>query len=130
MHQPPLPPNGIRLTIHAPAAWINSNQCLHRMATAKLTAAWRTTTAAAAAHIDPQPTPTRIIARFYKTRAGRYDPPNLWPTVKACVDGLVDAGVLPDDDHTHVIGPDMRHGGKSTTPYLTLDLIPHPQQED
>jgi hypothetical protein len=28
------------------------------------------------------------------------------------VDGLVDAGFLVDDDHLHVEGPDMRHGGK------------------
>jgi hypothetical protein len=27
------------------------------------------------------------------------------------VDGVVDAGVLVDDDHAHVVGPDMRHGG-------------------
>ncbi|WP_067191867.1 hypothetical protein [Micrococcus lylae] len=130
MHQPPLPPAALRLTIHAPDTWINSNQRLHRMATAKLTAAWRTAAATTATGLPPIPAPVRIIARFYKTRAGRYDPNNLWPTVKACVDGLVDAGLLEDDDHTRVIGPDMRHGGKTTTAYLTLDLIPHPQQED
>lgn len=53
-----------------------------------------------------------IMAHIWKPRAGRYDPNNLWPTVKAAVDGLVDSGLLADDDHKHVIGPDMRHGGK------------------
>lgn len=40
----------------------------------------------------------------------RRDPANLYPSFKACVDGLVDAGVLPDDDAAHLEGPDMRLG--------------------
>lgn len=40
----------------------------------------------------------------------RRDPANWSPTAKAIVDGLVDAGLLPDDDHRHVTGPDMRRG--------------------
>ena len=38
----------------------------------------------------------------------RRDPHNFMATAKPIVDGLVDAGVLPDDDHTHLAGPDMR----------------------
>jgi hypothetical protein len=38
----------------------------------------------------------------------RRDPANWYPSFKACVDGLVDAGVIEDDDHTRVVGPDMR----------------------
>lgn len=33
---------------------------------------------------------------------------NWYPTFKACVDGAVDAGLLPGDDDRHLIGPDMR----------------------
>ena len=40
----------------------------------------------------------------------RTDPANSYPTVKAVVDGFVDAGVLPDDDASHLDGPDMRLG--------------------
>lgn len=40
----------------------------------------------------------------------RRDPANLYPSFKACIDGLVDAGVLPDDDAAHLDGPDMRLG--------------------
>ncbi|RTE48808.1 hypothetical protein [Actinobaculum sp. 352] len=43
----------------------------------------------------------------YPTR-GRADPNNAAPTTKALIDGLTDAGIWPDDDHTHVIGPDHR----------------------
>src|SRR5215831_3361086 len=40
----------------------------------------------------------------------RMDPANLYPTVKAYVDGLVKAGLLPDDNGWRLIGPDMRLG--------------------
>jgi crossover junction endodeoxyribonuclease RusA len=36
------------------------------------------------------------------------DPGNWAPLAKACVDGMTAAGWWPDDDHTHVIGPDLR----------------------
>lgn len=99
-------------TIPAPCAWINSNQRTHRMAQAALTKEWRR---AGDDAINPawQPFegPVHITAWITKKRGGRYDPNNLWPTIKAIVDGVVDSGLLPDDDHLHVIGPDMRHGG-------------------
>lgn len=40
--------------------------------------------------------------------AHRRDPANWYPTVKALIDGMVDAGLLPDDDGAHLIGPDLR----------------------
>lgn len=36
---------------------------------------------------------------------GKADPSNAAPTIKALIDGMTDAGVWPDDDHTHVVGP-------------------------
>jgi hypothetical protein len=103
-----------QFTVPAPAAWINSNQRLHRMQVAKLTALWRDAGLEAAARHGWEPFTGRvhITAHIWKARGGRYDPNNLWPTVKACVDGIVSAGLLVDDDHAHVLGPDMRHGGK------------------
>ena len=38
----------------------------------------------------------------------RRDPHNWMATVKPIVDGLVKAGVLPDDDAKHLLGPDLR----------------------
>lgn len=38
------------------------------------------------------------------------DPNNSADTTKPLIDGLRDARVLVDDDHTHVIGPDHRYG--------------------
>lgn len=42
----------------------------------------------------------------------RRDVGNLYPTVKACVDGLVDAGLLPDDDDEHLEGPFLHRGDR------------------
>lgn len=112
----------ITIDIPAPCAFINSNQRLHRMAQAKLTKAWREASAAAAHGLPQFAGQVHITAHIFKPRAGRWDPNNLWPTVKAAVDGLVDAGLLIDDDHRHVIGPDMRSGGKGN-PEIVLEII-------
>jgi len=114
-------------TVEAPADWINSNQRLHRMAVAKLTRLWRQAGHDAAARYgwEPYAGKVHIVAHIYKPRGGRYDPNNLWPTVKACVDGIVDSGLLVDDDHLHVEGPDMRHGGKGAAALVfTIREIP------
>jgi hypothetical protein len=53
-----------------------------------------------------------IIARCHATDARRRDVGNLYPSAKALVDGLVDYGLIPDDDDRHLIGPDMRRGAQ------------------
>ena len=113
------------IDVPAPCGFINSNQRLHRMAQAKLTKTWREASAAAAHGITPFPGRVRIVAHIHKPRGGRYDPGNLYPTAKAILDGIVDAGLLPDDDHTHVIGPDMRHGGKGE-PRIIIEIQEQP----
>lgn len=109
------------IDVPAPCEFINSNQRLHRMAQAKLTKAWRQASAAAAHGTPPFAKQVRILAHIHKPRGGRYDPGNLYPTAKAILDGIVDAGILPDDDHVHVIGPDMRHGGKGE-PRIIIEI--------
>jgi hypothetical protein len=52
----------------------------------------------------------RIDAIYEPPDARRRDAGNWYPTYKALIDGVVDAGVLPDDDHTHLDGPFMRIG--------------------
>lgn len=92
--------------------WINSNQRLHHHQKAKLTRAWRTLAADLTADRPERPeVPARIVAVIHKDSRRRYDPNNLNPTTKACLDGFVESGIFPDDDHHHVIGPDHRHGG-------------------
>lgn len=62
----------------------------------------------------------RIVGYLRPARAGRADPANWYPSFKAAVDGLVDAGLLEDDDHTRLVGPDMRLGDKTTGGQLVL----------
>lgn len=47
-------------------------------------------------------TPVELICRVQYARAGRHDAHNLQPTAKALIDGMVDAGLLEDDDDLHV----------------------------
>lgn len=51
-----------------------------------------------------------VLAVYEPPDRRRRDPANLYPSVKACVDGLTDAGAWADDDADHVAGPDMRLG--------------------
>lgn len=101
----------ITITVPAPCGWINSNQRLHRMQTAKLTKQWREAGKAASEGLPPFTCPVHVTAYIWKPRRGRYDVLNLWPSLKAVIDGIVDAELLADDDHSHITGPDMRHGG-------------------
>ena len=107
---------GLELTIPAPCDWINSNHRLHWAEKARRTSAWRAAAYAAAAQVPRRQraftTPVHIVCTVHKTRGGRFDVANLSPTSKACIDGLVDAGVIPDDSNDWLIGPDMRAGDK------------------
>jgi hypothetical protein len=51
-----------------------------------------------------------VVAVYEPPDRRRRDPGNLYPSFKACIDGLIDAGVLPDDDAKHLDGPDPRIG--------------------
>lgn len=68
---------------------------------------------------------------IYKARRGRYDPANLYPTAKAIIDTYVQAGLLPDDNHEHLDGPHLHHGGfDKEAPGLLIVITPlHHQPE-
>ena len=51
----------------------------------------------------------RVVALVGVPDERRRDLHNLTPTLKPMIDGLVDAGVLDDDDVAHLVGPDLRH---------------------
>jgi crossover junction endodeoxyribonuclease RusA len=53
-----------------------------------------------------------VLGVLHPPAGGRRDPANWYPSMKAAVDGIVDARVLEDDDHTRLLGPDMRLGEK------------------
>jgi hypothetical protein len=74
-----------------------------------------------------------IIGVLHPKDRQRRDPANWYPSFKACIDGLVDQGVLDDDDHTRVVGPDMRIGPVVEGARLVLhirDLTPVDKASD
>lgn len=63
-----------------------------------------------------------ITAEYRPPDRRRRDVHNLYPSAKAAVDGLVDAGVLPDDNDDHLTGPDMRCGEPIERGQLVLHI--------
>lgn len=102
------------ITVPAPAQFINLNQRLHWAQKAKLTRTWRSMTdlKARLAKLPKGLTRVHIVAHVTKPTNRQYDVHNLMPTLKACVDGLVDYGLIPNDTNAHLTGPDLRQGGK------------------
>jgi crossover junction endodeoxyribonuclease RusA len=52
----------------------------------------------------------------------RRDAHNIFPTIKALIDGMVDAGLLPDDDDKHLIGPDLRIASTGSRGVIELNF--------
>ena len=104
------------------ANWLSSNQRLHWRAIAPRTQAIRITAKQQAVKVyrgEPLGKVQIVAEISYPTNA-KCDPANAYPSVKAAVDGLRDAGWITDDDAKHVIGPDMRLGKKTGVKGLYL----------
>lgn len=91
---------------------LNSNQ-RHGKAVYAATAVkvWRTTALSSFRRIPAVPanTTARVVVHFRFPRAhSKREAANYQPTVKAIVDGIVDAGVLADDSWPHCIAQDAR----------------------
>lgn len=67
-----------------------------------------------------------ITVVYHPNAKRRLDPHNWYPTVKAAIDGIVRAGVLPDDDHTHLLGVDIILGDPVPGSQLVLHITPLP----
>lgn len=107
--------------------WINANSRLFYLERSRRTKAWRDKAAWAArgAHLPHLPG-GRVVCELRFADSRRRDPANWAPTAKACIDGLVDAGVFPDDSHKYVVGPDMRIGETVPRSDVGLWLFIHP----
>lgn len=99
------------LTIPAPAIWLNANQRTDRRGQTPDRRAWRDAGNVYARQAKlPKLTRAHIVAELRFADAYHRDVHNLYPTIKALVDGLIDYGLLPDDSHHHLVGPDLRYG--------------------
>ena len=57
--------------------------------------------------------PCEVIVTVYSPTKSRLDPPNLYPTVKAIIDGMTDAGIWVDDNHKVIKKLSFVYGGLS-----------------
>jgi hypothetical protein len=95
---------------------------MHHHPKAQLVKAWRTKARQAAEAVN-MPTGlarVHISIDVLKTSRRAYDVHNLMPTAKACIDGLIDAGLCADDNNDYLVGPDMRPGGVADWPGLRI----------
>lgn len=115
-------PTPVVVTLPAGLDLLNSNQRPHHYKRAKVTAALRAAAMeavteqphlmAALAAAKPGPLYQRIhvLGIVHPGSRRRADPGNWYPSFKAAIDGIVDAGLIEDDDSTRLAGPDMRLG--------------------
>ena len=121
------PPHHYRLEVPARQGWITLNQRQHWAEKADLTRFYRQVGKLRSLELwIPHIGQAHVVAELRFRDRRRRDPHNWMPTAKAVLDGMVDAGVFPDDNHAHVIGPDMRIGPVATWPVLIMHVWPSP----
>lgn len=135
LFDPEPPAAGIRpYVIELPARLrlLNSNQRLNRHDQQRMTAQLREAARLAVEEcpslldlrdaVSPLPVFERahILGVLHPHTPNRRDPANWYPSFKAATDGLVDAGLFADDDHTRVLGPDMRLGARRERDQIVL----------
>lgn len=74
----------------------------------------------------PFTSPVRVWAEWQFPTDHRRDTPNLYPTIKALIDGLDDAGVLDGDHDGRVEGPWLKRTYPNGPLRLRLVLVPLP----
>jgi len=118
------------LTFTIPAdLWLSANQRMHWAPKSKRTKRLRFMAYATCRPKLLAEVGTCHVAAFIGyPRNGKADPANAAPTVKALIDGMVDAGVWPDDDHTHVIGPTYLRDPKTGDGTYRVRLVLTPQE--
>ncbi|WP_435110120.1 hypothetical protein [Nocardiopsis synnemataformans] len=103
--------------------YLNSNQRLHWATKARKTKAIRDTAAWATRALRQAPmAAVEITAIVHPKTNRRFDPHNLQPTVKAAIDGIVDAQLIADDDSSRLVSVAFRAGEKDPAG-TRIDLI-------
>lgn len=124
-------PPGLQLVVPMAAEWISSNAREHWAPRNRKTRAWRSAAMIVARSSGASyDVPVDLEVVVSKRReSSRWDPHNLWPTAKACIDGIVDAGLLEDDDTKHIRSTSIRAGEPDRLrPGMTITI--RPVQED
>jgi hypothetical protein len=105
--------------------WLNANDRMFWMKKSRIVRAWRQRAqfVASSSRIPRLIPYARVVAELQFGDSRRRDPANWAPTVKACIDGLVDAEIFEDDNFRHVVGPDLRLGEKVVAANVGVRLI-------
>lgn len=110
----------LMLTVAVPRGEVMSanDRHAHWAARAEATATlrdrgWFAARAAGFPHLEE---PQRLVVSVWYPDRRHRDVANLYPTVKALLDGLVDAKVLTDDDDAHLSGPWLEHALTTARP--------------
>jgi len=100
----------------------------HRMRQAGVTDEWRTAFAwlARQAKVPRLEAISVIATPLYPDRRSRPDVGAVFPAVKAAIDGLVDAGVIPNDTEDRVVQMTMTRAGTHSHPGLELTIYEEP----
>jgi crossover junction endodeoxyribonuclease RusA len=116
-----------RISVKGKLLSTNAERKLHHMPRSEATKQWRSDAyfEAKAAHL-PKLERVSIIVSPFQHRSVLQDAGNCAPVAKAVIDGLVDAGVLVDDDPEHVVSitflaPKRVEG--TGTDWVTIELI-------
>ncbi len=127
----PAGPRTYTVTFPAGLELLNANGRTHWRHRHRVTAMLRETAAwlARVQHIPPLAR-ARIVAVYEPPDSRRRDAPNWYPSFKAAIDGLVDAGVLPDDSDRYVTALEMRCGEPCPRGRIVLHLTEVPGGED
>lgn len=113
----------VTITLPPKLPLLNSNQRLHWATKARRTRIIREAAAWATRSLRERPMErVEITAVIHPKTARRFDPHNCQPTVKAAIDGVVDAGLLEDDDATRLVSVAFRAGEKDPAG-TRIDLI-------
>lgn len=113
------------LTVTAPAKWLGTNQRDHFHQRAIATRTWREAAAWAAKgqHLPALGMgPVAVCATVHRSDARKFDLDGVTPTIKACIDGLRDAGVLAEDHWGVITELTIRRGEQWADAALVLSI--------
>lgn len=104
----------VTVTLPPKLPLLSSNQRPHWATKARRTRLIRDTAAWTTRALREAPMERVVVTAVVHPKTNRqFDPDNYHPTAKAALDGVVDAGLLPDDDTRHVIRTSYEAGPKT-----------------
>lgn len=110
--------------ITRPCPWLATNDRDHWAVRNARTRAWRRAAAVYAARVEHIRGPVEIHAVIHKPTRRQYDLDGITPTIKACIDGLRDAGVIEADDHHALTRVTITAGEPRRPGFVVLTITP------